>query len=43
VNSAPPNPESDAFHAALGFTEVGAGSPDGGGKRVRYLARALAP
>ena len=40
VNSTPPNPESDAFHAALGFTEVGSGSL-GGGKTVRYLVCAL--
>jgi predicted GNAT superfamily acetyltransferase len=26
VNSTPPNPKSDAFHAALGFVEVGTGS-----------------
>ncbi len=36
VNVSPPNPGSDAFHAALGFAEVGrADLPNG--KRVRYL------
>jgi predicted GNAT superfamily acetyltransferase len=38
VNLQPPNPGSDAFHAAVGFSEVGRGSP-GGDKIVRYLAR----
>jgi hypothetical protein len=38
VNSDPPNPESDAFHAALGFVEVGSASIHGGTKTVRYLA-----
>jgi hypothetical protein len=38
VNSDPPNPESDAFHAALGFVEVGSASIHGGAKTVRYLA-----
>jgi predicted GNAT superfamily acetyltransferase len=41
VNSDPPNPGSDAFHASLGFTEVGAGAIHGGAKTVRYLARPL--
>src|SRR5215468_305404 len=41
VNSRPPNPESDAFHAALGFAEVGYASIHGGAKDVRYLSRAL--
>ena len=36
VNVTPPNPASDAFHAALGFAEAGTGSP-APGKRVRYL------
>lgn len=36
VNSHPPNPGSDAFHAALGFAEMGRGSP-ASGKVVRYL------
>jgi hypothetical protein len=39
VNVAPPNPASDAFHAALGFTEVGAATIHGGSKTVRYLLR----
>ncbi len=41
VNSSPPNPESDAFHAALGFAEVGSGSIHNGTKTVRYLRRTL--
>jgi predicted GNAT superfamily acetyltransferase len=41
VNSEPPNPASDAFHAALGFAEVGSASIHGGGKTVRYLLRKL--
>jgi hypothetical protein len=41
VNSFPPNPDSDAFHASLGFAEVGTGSIHGGSKRVRYLARQI--
>jgi len=41
VNSRPPNPESDAFHAALGFAEVGRASIHDGAKDVRYLLRAL--
>jgi predicted GNAT superfamily acetyltransferase len=39
VNSQPPNPISDAFHAAQGFTEVGTAVIDGGAKTVRYLLR----
>ncbi len=35
VNSRPPNPVSDAFHAKLGFSEVGSGAV--GAKSVRYL------
>lgn len=42
VNSDPPNPASDALHAALGFTEVGRAALHGGGKTVRYLALPLA-
>ena len=42
VNSMPPNPASDAFHAALGFSEVGAGTIHAGAKRVRYLSRPIA-
>jgi predicted GNAT superfamily acetyltransferase len=41
VNSRPPNPESDAFHAALGFVEVGTASVYCGSRTVRYLSRAL--
>jgi predicted GNAT superfamily acetyltransferase len=42
VNSQPPNPASDAFHAALGFVEVGTGRVYDGTRTVRYLSRALA-
>jgi uncharacterized protein len=42
VNLSPPNPESDAFHSALGFTEIGSASIHGGAKTVRYLERRLA-
>lgn len=38
VNVEPPNPASDAFHARLGFVEIGRGSP-APGKVVRYLHR----
>ena len=41
INLSPPNPGSDAFHAALGFAEVGSAAIHGGAKTVRYLARAL--
>ena len=41
VNSDPPNPASDALHAALGFQQVGTASIHGGTKTVRYLMRAL--
>ena len=41
VNSRPPNPESDAFHAALGFVEVGSASIHNGSKDVRYLSLML--
>lgn len=41
VNTIPPNPASDALHAALGFREVGAASIHGGAKTVRYLMRTL--
>lgn len=41
VNSDPPNPASDAFHAGLGFKEVGAGPIHGGNKTVSYLKRQL--
>ncbi|AZO13201.1 GNAT family N-acetyltransferase [Mesorhizobium sp. M3A.F.Ca.ET.174.01.1.1] len=39
VNADPPNPASDAFHAALGFVEVGDAVIHGGMKSVRYYAR----
>jgi uncharacterized protein len=41
VNLSPPNPVSDAFHAALGFFEVGTASVHDGARTVRYLSRAL--
>jgi hypothetical protein len=41
VNSDPPNPASDAIHAALGFIEVGSAAIHDGTKTVRYLARRL--
>lgn len=40
VNAEPPNPASDAFHAALGFVEVGTAAL-GGGKVVRYFERGV--
>lgn len=41
VNLDPPNPGSDAFHARMGFAEVGRATWQGGGKTVRYLQRWL--
>lgn len=41
VNSDPPNPASDAFHAALGFKVVGEAYLGDRGKTVRYLAKEL--
>jgi hypothetical protein len=41
VNMSPPNPTSDAFHAALGFVEVGTASVHGGSRTVRYLSHTL--
>jgi predicted GNAT superfamily acetyltransferase len=41
VNVEPPNPASDAFHAALGFSEAGRAILPGGTKRVRYLIREI--
>ena len=41
VNKRPPNPASDAFHAASGFVEVGTASVHGGSRTVRYLSRTL--
>ena len=42
VNVAPPNPPSDAFHAALGFAEIGRATIRNGSKTVRYLALSIA-
>ncbi|MEL7465604.1 MAG: GNAT family N-acetyltransferase [Pseudomonadota bacterium] len=39
VNSDPPNPGSDAFHAALGFKVVGEAQLEERGKSVRYMTR----
>jgi uncharacterized protein len=41
VNTRPPNPESDAFHATSGFVEVGTANVYDDSKTVRYLSRAL--
>jgi predicted GNAT superfamily acetyltransferase len=41
INLQPPNPASDAFHAALGFAEIGRAALWGGSKTVRYVARAI--
>ena len=41
VNIDPPNPGSDAFHAQMGFEEVGRAHLPGRGKTVRYLMRDL--
>ncbi|GHB25488.1 GNAT family acetyltransferase [Pseudovibrio japonicus] len=41
VNSAPPNPASDAFHASLGFQIVGEAELEGNGKSVRYMEKVL--
>ncbi|MEH3146775.1 MAG: GNAT family N-acetyltransferase [Methylobacterium frigidaeris] len=43
VNSDPPNPASDAFHARQGFREVGAAALEAGRRTVRYLLRDLPP
>ena len=42
VNAKPPNPASDAFHAALGFVEAGGAAIHGGAKSVRYFTRDIA-
>ncbi|CAL74081.1 putative Acetyltransferase, GNAT family [Bradyrhizobium sp. ORS 278] len=41
VNLDPPNPQSDAFHAALGFTTLGTASIHDGAKTVRYIGRSV--
>lgn len=41
VNISPPNAVSDAFHAALGFVEVGSASVYRDSRTVRYLLRPL--
>lgn len=41
VNLTPPNPQSDAFHAALGFTHIGTADVPESGKAVRYLVKDL--
>jgi predicted GNAT superfamily acetyltransferase len=41
VNSRPPNPISDGFHAALGFTKVGQASVYANSRTVQYLSRTL--
>ncbi|MGF1623871.1 MAG: GNAT family N-acetyltransferase [Alphaproteobacteria bacterium] len=39
VNADPPNPASDAFHAAMGFTATGSATLYDGARTVRYFAR----
>ncbi|MGY3449041.1 GNAT family N-acetyltransferase [Bradyrhizobium sp. USDA 4353] len=41
VNVEPPNPQSDAFHAALGFVPLATASIHDGTKTVRYLIKPL--
>lgn len=41
VNLDPPNPGSDAFHAGLGFVELGRGRVRESGRVVRYLSKSL--
>jgi predicted GNAT superfamily acetyltransferase len=41
VNSNPPNPASDAFHASLGFVEAGRADIHDGAKSVRYFTKKL--
>lgn len=41
INLEPPNPTSEAFHAAFGFFEVGRGASYEKGKTVRYMARLI--
>ena len=42
VNLGPPNPESLAFHARLGFRRLGEATDPRNGKRVAYLAASVA-
>jgi predicted GNAT superfamily acetyltransferase len=41
INLDPPNPASDAFHAVMGFAEVGQATIHSGAKTVRYLEKIL--
>lgn len=41
INSDPPNPRSDRFHARIGFMEAGQAFLADRGKRVRYLEKPL--
>ncbi len=41
VNETPPNPRSEAFHAALGFRRIGEARLEDRGKTVQYLERRL--
>jgi predicted GNAT superfamily acetyltransferase len=43
INAAPPNPASAAFHAMLGFEEVGSALLPASAKLVHYLSRTLSP
>jgi predicted GNAT superfamily acetyltransferase len=42
VNIDPPNPASEAFHSAMGFTAVGQAAIHNGTKTVRYFEKTLA-
>jgi uncharacterized protein len=41
INTDPPNPGSQAFHAALGFNAVGDAAIYGGKRTVRYYVRTI--
>lgn len=41
VNAVPPNPVSDAFHAEMGFQEMGLAALADQGKTVRYFSKQL--